>query len=155
MLLIWMVVIFLFSAQPASKSAELSSGVGRKVANILVRGFGDWEEVRQEKYIEGIDFFVRKAAHFTEYMILGILWMLCLQSRMGNNATFRKNMLFSVLASGLYAMSDEFHQLFVAGRAGRWMDVGIDTFGAITGILLIAIIIKIFLFVKNKSNKAG
>lgn len=81
--------------------------------------------------------------------------MLCLQSRMGNNVTLRKNMLFSVLASGLYAMSDEFHQLFVAGRAGRWMDVGIDTFGAITGILLIAIIIKIFLFVKNKSNKAG
>ena len=93
--------------------------MGRKVANILVRGFRDWEEVRQEKYIEGIDFFVRKTAHFTEYMILGILWMLCLQSRMGNNVTLRKNMLFSVLASGLYAMSDEFHQLFVAGRAGR------------------------------------
>lgn len=129
--------------------------MGRKVANILVRGFRDWEEVRQEKYIEGIDFFVRKTAHFTEYMILGILWMLCLQSRMGNIVTLRKNMLFSVLASGLYAMSDEFHQLFVAGRAGRWMGVGIDTFGAITGILLIAIIIKIFLFVKNKSNKAG
>ena len=153
-----MVVIFLFQRNRQVNQLNLavgSSGVGRKVANILVRGFRDWEEVRQEKYIEGIDFFVRNTAHFTEYMILGILWMLCLQSRMENNVTLRKNMLFSVLASGLYAMSDEFHQLFVAGRAGRWMDVGIDTFRAITGILLIAIIIKIFLFVKNKSNKAG
>ena len=33
------------------------------------------------------------------------------------------------------------------------MDVGIDTFGAITGILLIAIIIKIFLFEKIRAIK--
>ena len=63
MLLIWMVVIFLFQRNRQVNQLNLavgSSGVGRKVANILVRGFRDWEEVRQEKYIEGIDFLFER-----------------------------------------------------------------------------------------------
>ena len=58
-----MVVIFLFQRNRQVNQLNLavgSSGVGRKVANILVRGFRDWEEVRQEKYIEGIDFLFER-----------------------------------------------------------------------------------------------
>ena len=42
--------------------------------------------------------------------------------------------LFCVM---LYATSDEFHQLFVASRQARVLDVLIDTSGAALGLLLI------------------
>ena len=37
------------------------------------------------------------------------------------------------LCSG-FAMTDEFHQTFVAGRTGQMMDVIIDSLGAIVGM---------------------
>lgn len=41
--------------------------------------------------------------------------------------------------SALYAASDEFHQLFVPGRAGLLSDVGIDSCGAAVGAALAAL----------------
>lgn len=142
-LIFWMALIFSFSAQNSDQSASLSGEVGRKVASIFVPGFQTWEESRQDQFVEKIDFLVRKTAHFTEYMVLGMLWLLCLQSNPKGRFTMRQNMWIGISASACFAMSDEFHQLFVAGRAGRWMDVGIDTAGAITGVCLVGIGIKI------------
>lgn len=164
LLLGWMLIIFLFSAQPADESSSLSGGVGRKVASIVVPGFQKWDEVKQEQYVTGIDFFVRKTAHFTEYMILGMLWMLCLQNKPDKSdrlrsaeakwtirtVMLRQNIAISVCGSAVYAMSDEFHQLFVDGRAGRWMDVGIDTLGAVVGVILAALGIKFASFLRQK-----
>ena len=65
------------------------------------------------------------------------------------------NMWISMIGSTCFAMSDEFHQLFVDGRAGRWMDVGIDTAGAIVGVCLVGIGIKLLqktlIFTKKSS----
>ena len=43
----------------------------------------------------------------------------------------------------LYACTDEFHQLFVPGRAGRFTDVLIDTTGGIIMLLFIALVIHV------------
>ena len=128
----------------------MSGGVGRKVASIVVPGFQKWDEVKQEQYVTGIDFFVCKTAHFTEYMILGGLWLLCIYNNPKGSSPFSfwKKMGLSVCASAIYAMSDEFHQLFVEGRAGKWMDVGIDTMGAIVGTGLVTIGIKLFILIR-------
>ena len=40
-------------------------------------------------------------------------------------------------------MSDEIHQYFVPGRACRLFDVGVDVFGALTGTLVLALIILV------------
>ena len=148
LLIIWMIVIFCFSAQPAKKSTNLSEGVGRRVASIFVPNFQNWDDTKQNQYVEGIDFFVRKTAHFTEYMILGGLWLLCIYNRPGESSSLGKKIGISICASAIYAMSDEFHQLFVEGRAGRWMDVGIDTTGAIVGIGIVTIGIKLSILIK-------
>ena len=153
LLVIWMIVIFCFSAQPATKSANLSEGVGRRVASILVLNFQNWDDTKQNQYVESIDFFVRKTAHFTEYMILGGLWLLCIYNRPDESSSFGKKIGISVCASAIYAISDEFHQLFVEGRAGRWMDVGIDTMGAIAGIGLVTIGIKLFILIRVHMEK--
>ena len=51
----------------------------------------------------------------------------------------------------LYAVSDEVHQVFVPGRAGRISDVMIDTSGAVLGILLVFSVIQLIKYRKNKT----
>lgn len=143
-LVIWMCIIFAFSAQPAEESTDISMGVGMRISKIFVPGFEEWETIEQIEFAEGIDFAVRKTAHFLEYMMLGILWMLSLLTKPDSRFSLKKSAWISAAASALYAAGDEFHQLFVEGRAGRWQDVCIDTAGAVTGILVVLMIIRLY-----------
>ena len=71
------------------------------------------------------NFVVRKCAHFTEYMVLGILAT--------HAFDFEGRRTFDVL---LIPSIDETIQLFVPGRAGMITDVMIDCCGAATGVVL-------------------
>ena len=83
-------------------------------------------------------FIVRKFAHFFEYTALGFLigCALFLSRR-------RFSPVISVICSALYSVSDEIHQYFAPGRACRIFDVGVDTLGALTGTLILTLIILI------------
>ena len=72
-----------------------------------------------------MDTVLRKLAHLAEYAILGALLY---------RAVRRPGLAIALAA--LYAVSDEIHQTFVDGRVGAPLDVGIDTLGALAGILL-------------------
>ena len=72
------------------------------------------------------DTILRKLAHLAEYAVLGVL----LDRALG------RRLLVAVALAGLYAVTDEVHQLFVEGRHGSPLDVGLDTLGALLGILL-------------------
>jgi VanZ family protein len=71
------------------------------------------------------DYVLRKLAHMTEYAILVVL----LARASGSYAWA------FALAVG-YAATDEVHQLFVRGRHGSPIDVGIDAVGALIGLVL-------------------
>jgi VanZ family protein len=73
----------------------------------------------------GWDLVLRKIAHATEYAVLGALLM---------RATNRVWLAFAL--GTLYAVSDEVHQTFVAGRHGAPLDVAIDAVGVAVGIAL-------------------
>ena len=127
-------LIFYFSSQNAELSDETS---GRAVGLFRKLFFPDWETLPQDEYLyqmHALTFFVRKLAHFTEYLILGILLSAVLM-------TFRKTWKFRFLtavgAGILYALSDEFHQMFVAGRAMMFFDVLTDSAGVFFGTVLI------------------
>ena len=45
----------------------------------------------------------------------------------------RRLLLTAIVMAGLYAMSDELHQSLTSGRKASWLDVGIDTSGAVLG----------------------
>jgi len=47
-----------------------------------------------------------------------------------------------VVIGALYALTDEIHQYFVAGRACQLSDVLIDSVGVFLGVCLYSIIIK-------------
>ena len=53
----------------------------------------------------------------------------------------------------VYAASDEIHQLFVVGRAGRFTDVCIDGVGACLGILVFVLLVRIVRFVQAAKTR--
>ena len=73
------------------------------------------------------DHILRKTAHVLEYLILTFFLYRAFQG------TFQLNALslffYPVVLSFFYAVSDEFHQLFVPHRNGDLMDVLIDGIG--------------------------
>lgn len=72
----------------------------------------------------GWDLVLRKLAHVAEYAVLGALLARAVGAA------------WLALALGvLYAASDEVHQSFVAGRAGRPLDVAIDAVGVALGVV--------------------
>lgn len=142
LLVVWMSIIFGFSAQPVKESVSLSEKVGRVVSETVVPEFRSWPEKKQNKFVKKIDFGVRKAAHFTEYAFLGMLWISFFHSILRGRYGYKKEMIFSILASAVFAVGDEFHQLFVDGRHAKIHDVCIDTTGATVGILLITLVVS-------------
>ena len=135
--LIWMGVIFGFSAQKSDQSDETSLGVGRIIAEIFVADFDAMPEDEQFELIDGWNTVIRKMAHFCEYAVLGIfVVMLLLQVKISK----RKTVMIGILICALYAVTDEVHQYFVPGRACQIRDVCIDSAGAAAGILLVTII---------------
>ena len=73
LMLLWMGVIFGFSAQPAAESTQTSLRVGRLVCGIFVKDYEEMSAAEQTALAENIEFPIRKAAHASEYALLGIL----------------------------------------------------------------------------------
>ena len=133
-IVIWMIIIFSLSNQPASDSTELSDGfISNTIGNVYKLfdkniSSDELNEIKI-KYTHP----VRKMAHFTIYMILGILVTLLVREY---NVSFNKCLFISLLVCFLYSISDEVHQLFVMGRSGEIRDVLIDTSGSFIGIFI-------------------
>ncbi len=98
--LIWAGVIFYLSSIPSLKSP-----------------FGIW------------DFYLRKAAHITEYLVL---YLLVFPNADKNS---RKNRIWILVIVFIYAVSDEFHQNFVFGRNMSIYDISIDWIGGLLGYI--------------------
>lgn len=131
LIIIWMIVIFMFSNQPAEKSGKLSDSF---IDNTIVKVYeifnGNINEKQKLEIIEKYSYPVRKIAHFTIYFILGILCFIFFKD-------FSKHyVIYSILVCFLYACSDEFHQYFIDGRYASFFDVLVDTLGASFSILI-------------------
>ena len=148
--IIWMGVIFMFSAQVSDESKSSSNKVTSAVVNtvISIKKENISEEKRQ-KIIEDKTFIVRKTAHFTEYFILGLILILYLQTK---EKLTTKYIILAIIFCVLYATSDEIHQLFVDGRSCKIMDILIDTCGRSLAILGFTSIYKITTNLKKQKE---
>lgn len=132
-LLIIGIIINIFIWTNSLLPASVSSSQSGFVADILYPPFEDIIEVNKFYQI------IRKLAHFTEFMLLGIVFSLFYLS-IGKNKYY-----FITLIHGLIvAIIDETIQLFIPGRAGLITDVLIDTSGVLFGLFIIILINKIF-----------
>jgi VanZ family protein len=135
---LWMVLIYSFSAQVADESNKLSTGVTEIVIETV-------EKIAPEFDFdtEALNGIIRKNAHFIMLFLLGILVF----SAIGSNVPLRQRFVAALLICSLYAATDEVHQMFVPGRGPAVMDVFIDSSGTCMGIL-------VYLAVKNTFFKS-
>ncbi len=143
-----MVMIYLFSTEPAEKSDQTSGAFTRQVIGVLYPDYDAYETERQQTLFDSVQTVIRKMAHYTEYAMLGLLMRLCLESWFG-----KRKWLFPVswAAGTLYAGTDELHQLLIDGRSGQWTDVLLDSAGVLSGVLAAALIL--YLIRKRKQRK--
>ena len=79
-----------------------------------------------------IDHVGRKCVHASEYALLCFLWWRALRTVMDRTVALAAAWGIAFL----YAISDEYHQRFVAGRHSSWVDVAIDSMGAALFVVL-------------------
>lgn len=125
LLVSWMIIIFAFSSQPAVISDEKSKYI-IKLFEILGLNLNSMLG-------DMANFAVRKAAHFLEYFILCVFAF----NAVYEERNLKNTVIASIIIVFLYACSDEFHQLFIPGRACRFTDVIIDTTGGSLASLIL------------------
>ena len=129
---LWVVLIFIFSVQAAEQSAGLSTKVTEVIVQTLSWVMPIDTDVRAiDKIVKQFHNVIRKSAHAGLYFVLGIL---VINSIMHTGLKGFKAYFYALLFCIVYALTDEVHQTFVAGRSGQVSDILIDTAGAIVGI---------------------
>lgn len=78
------------------------------------------------------DMILRKGAHSVEYFVLAYLWWFAVKEM---TLPVRKKLFFVFVVTFVYSLFDEYHQLFVAGRHGSFVDVVVDNIGALAAVV--------------------
>ena len=129
---LWMMLIFYFSQQPVIDSRDLSSTITKQLIEIAEK-MTPLENMKESQ----VHHLVRKNAHFIIYFFLGIFAMLALELTTLKLST---SAVIALVLCMIYAVTDEFHQLFVDGRGTQLKDILIDWAGAATGITVATLI---------------
>ncbi len=124
LIILWMITIFEFSNQNGDTSQGTSDVITEKIIEIN----NNLENKRDQ-----VSFCVRKLAHFSIYLIGGILAF-----GFFNTYSLQKKYViaFALMFGIVYASLDEFHQSFISGRSAQIRDICIDTCGVITGEII-------------------
>lgn len=163
--IMWMFRIFSFSSDVAEVSGTVSRSMSfnmiEKISRHLHLG---WDEERIEAVSKPVEKYLRKAAHMYEYAVLALLWGIALDSFVigvpaaGDMSCVGRTvpaarLLIPFAICVIYAVTDEFHQVFVDGRSGEIRDVIIDTSGAAAGLLLGWFAVRIIIRIRSKHQK--
>ena len=133
-----MLVIFTFS----SKNSTVSNQTSKQLINKVITSYEkiSHKNIDKEELINKLNYPIRKLAHYSIYLILGIfVYNIFLISKIKNKE------IISIIVCFIYASLDEFHQWFVIGRTAQVKDILIDTLGSITAVIILK-------YIKNKRN---
>lgn len=148
--ILWSLIIFSLSSQPATKSNNLSKSVTKQIIKATQKGGVLNIQIKPRKnMINKLNDIVREYAHAAVYLVLGILVM---NAFIMSGVRGYKAFVFSFIFCILYAVTDEIHQLVVPGRGTEVADILIDGIGASTGIGLYKFIFKIYHTLKPKPS---
>lgn len=126
-------LIFSFSEQTGEESGSLSYTISRLGVELWDKlTGGNLTEKLMDELAMYFEHPLRKAAHFAEYAVMGVLVysiLYCLVEK------HKRRFWLCLLWVFLSAAADELHQYFVPGRWGSLADVLLDTCGGATGAL--------------------
>ena len=135
LLIIWLLIIFIFSNQSGTISGGNSSGIIYSTLDIIYNIFN----ISKDNIYEVLSIIhnpIRECAHVFEYFVLAFLTFKTLQSFNIKENKYIITILFCFLSSSL----DEIHQLFIVGRSFEYYDILMDTLGSILMLLNINIL---------------
>lgn len=125
-LIIWAALIFIGSSNVLSASNT----------SILVRAAHWVFPTASDATLGALHFMARKAGHFTEYAVLGLLAARAF--RTSSRALLRNRWFWCALLFVVaYSLSDEFHQSLVPSRGASLYDSLIDSLGGLTALALL------------------
>lgn len=135
--LLWMVLIFSFSAQNSQKSGNTSYSVTSTIKVVLEKIAPD---IAEKIDVQKFDETVRTFAHFTIFFLLGLIvtWAVSLD-RSG-----RILGVYAILICAAYSLFDEVHQHFVPGRAFQIVDLATDISGSAIAVWIFIKLSHIF-----------
>ena len=149
--LLMMYLIFSFSAQTGEVSGELSYKISYKIVEVKNEVLHENKDSYELSYeADNIHFYVRKAAHMTEYFLLAVAISFPLY-------VYRIRGIWLFLLAGIFCVGfaglDEYHQSFVGGRGPSVRDVCIDSSGALIGIILVQLFCWFSLHTPGSSSR--
>ncbi len=149
-----MILIFCMSAEDMQASDDRSDGVTDVVVDVVYPDIEQRPPAEQESIFQSTAHFVRKAAHFCEFALLGCLSILLLSHLSLRLTALRLWLRWTTAALFclLYAISDEVHQIF-SGRGPAVTDVLIDFAGSVAGILFAVVCLWIARRISRAARK--
>lgn len=136
--LLWAAFVFSQSLLPGPVSSSESGFIVWLLQRLP--GASGWD-------LELAEHLVRKTAHFTEYALLGVLYLLTARSR----GSLRGRLTLPLFWGLLTPVADESLQLLVEGRSGQLTDVLLDFSGVLAGMGVCLLI----LWIQEKSGRLG
>ena len=136
--IVMMYFIFHFSAQTGNESSSLSYEVSKTAVlaynRLCMKGYDNYT---LNELIAVLHPYIRKAAHVTEYMLLaGSVSLPLYVYRIRGLGLTAVASIFCMC----FAVLDEYHQSFVAGRSSSPRDVAIDCIGIFIGVTVVRIL---------------
>lgn len=127
-----MLFIFFHSQEDASTSSSKSSFFADLMAKIFLPPDPD------AAMLSRFESDLREAAHFFEFFVLGAVTSTLIVLLIRFDKKKWPFLLIGYAGCVAYALTDEWHQTFIPGRAAEGKDVLIDSLGSLSGTLLAA-----------------
>lgn len=146
----WIGFIWSNSAKTGEESGEASSQV-YEVVNEVAQSIGIQEPISERT--------IRKGAHFTEYMVLGLIVcidMVFISSLLWSGSLKTRSVFLgaAIPFSAVIALIDEFAvQMNTVGRGPSFTDVLIDLSGATLGFVLVLFGFLVVVYALRKRKK--
>lgn len=90
-----------------------------------------------DDFIKKLNIYIRKFAHGFEFLVLALIIFLTLKSFDIKN---RECIIYTLFIVLLYAVIDEYRQLYIPGRTSSVRDIVIDFIGGIVGVVILQFI---------------
>lgn len=107
----------------------INNNVNNSDSSIIIRNDDD--------FIKKLNIYIRKFAHGFEFLVLALIIFLTLKSF---NIKNRECIIYTLFIVLLYAVIDEYRQLYIPGRTSSVRDIVIDFIGGIVGVVILQFI---------------
>lgn len=137
----WMVCIYKLSGMNSSKS----NGKSADMLSIIIADALDVsneygitnlhpDDAKIERASKIMNTPMRKVMHASVYFVLAFVLMI-LANIITEHNYFGITFIIALVLTIFFAITDEYHQMYVSGRSGQAIDVIIDSIGAVLGLL--------------------